>query len=82
MMNAFLAASRPLDFEKMFIAPHAQHPVIIHFPIALFIASVALDLVALWRNKPILMTVAHYNLIGAALTLPLAFATRLGAWLF
>jgi uncharacterized membrane protein len=80
-MNTFLAAaSSPFDLKKALLAGHAQHPVIIHFPIALFIASVVLDLLALWRKKPVLATVAFYNLIGATLTLPLALATGLGAW--
>ena len=54
--------------------------MIIHFPIGLFIASVVFDLLAVWRKKPILAAVAYYNLLGAALTLPLAIATGLGAW--
>jgi uncharacterized membrane protein len=80
-MNTFLSTiSNFFDPRKVLLAGHAQHPVIIHFPIALFIASVVLDLVALWRKKTILTTVAYYNLIGAAITLPLALATGLGAW--
>jgi uncharacterized membrane protein len=80
-MNTFLAAvSSAFDLKKALLAGHAQHPVIIHFPIALFIASVALDLLALWRKRTVLATVAYYNLIGAAITLPLALATGLGAW--
>jgi uncharacterized membrane protein len=74
------AASKAFDLKKAMLAGHAQHPVIIHFPIALFIASVALDLLALWRRKAIFALVARYNLMGAAITLPLALATGLGAW--
>ena len=33
------------------LAKHAQHPVVIHFPIALFIISVAFDLLAIWRSN-------------------------------
>ena len=80
-MNTFLAtASGAFDLKKALLAGHAQHPVIIHFPIALFIASVVLDVLAFWRRKAVLATVAHYNLIGATITLPLALATGLGAW--
>jgi len=32
----------PFDLKAALLAKHAQHPVIIHFPIALFIISVAL----------------------------------------
>jgi uncharacterized membrane protein len=76
----FAAASNPFDLKKALLAPHAQHPVIIHFPIALFIASVVFDLLALWRQRPIFVAVANYNLIGAAIMLPLTLATGLGAW--
>jgi len=80
-MNSFLGISvNPFDLKAALLAGHAQHPVIIHFPIGLFIASVVFDLLAVWRKKPILAAVAYYNLLGAALTLPLAIATGLGAW--
>jgi len=35
---------------------------------------------AAWRKQPVLATVAYYNLLGAALTIPFAIATGLGAW--
>ena len=66
-----------LRSEGCVLAGHAQHPVIIHFPIALFIASVVFELLAVWRKQPLFATVAYYNLLGAALTLPLAIATGL-----
>ena len=82
-MKIFLAASHspnPFDLKAALLAGHAQHPVIIHFPIALFIASVVFELLAVWRKQPLFASVAYYNLLGAALTLPLAIATGLGAW--
>ena len=82
-MKLFLAHAHslsPFDLKAALLAGHAQHPVIIHFPIGLFIASVVFDLLAVWRKQPILAAVAYYNLLGAALTLPLAIATGLGAW--
>ena len=80
-MKLFLAAStNPFDLKAALLAGHAQHPVIIHFPIALFIASVVFELLAVWRKQPVLTAVAYYNLLGAALTVPLAIATGLGAW--
>src|SRR5437867_8762152 len=80
-MNSFLGISvNPFDLKAALLAGHAQHPVLIHFPIGLFIASVVFDLLAVWRKQPILATVAYYNLLGAALTVPLAIATGLGAW--
>jgi uncharacterized membrane protein len=82
-MKLFLAHSHtlsPFDLKAALLAGHAQHPVLIHFPIGLFVASVVFDLVAIWRKQPLLATVAYYNLLGAALTVPLAIATGLGAW--
>src|SRR6059058_5536612 len=73
----FLAASpNPFDLKAALLAGHAQHPVII----ALFIASAVFEVLALWRKQPVLASVAYYNLVGAALTVPLAIATGLGAW--
>jgi uncharacterized membrane protein len=72
-MNAF-------DLKAALLAKHAQHPVIIHFPIALFIISVAFDLLAIWRRNPAMAKAAYYNLLAAALTAPVAIATGLTAW--
>jgi uncharacterized membrane protein len=70
----------PFDLKAALLAKHAQHPVIIHFPIALFIISVGLDLLAVWRRNPAMTRAAYYNLIGAALTAPLAIVSGLTAW--
>ena len=81
VMKLFLAASvNPFDVKAALLQGHAQHPVIIHFPIALFIASAVFELLAVWRKQPIFAAVAYYNLLGAALPVPLAIATGLGAW--
>ena len=80
-MKPFLAASvNPFDLKAALLAGHAQHPVIIHFPIALFITSAVFEFLAVWRKQPVFASVAYYNLVGAALTVPLAIATGLGAW--
>ena len=69
-MKLFLAHAHslnPFDLKAALLAGHAQHPVIIHFPIGLFIASVVFDLLAVWRKQPILAAVAYYDLLGAAI---------------
>src|SRR4029077_19338652 len=76
----FAAAPNPFDVKAALLAGHAQHPVIVHFPIALFIASAVFDVLAKWRKQPLLAVVAYFNLVGAAITVPLAIATGLGAW--
>jgi uncharacterized membrane protein len=70
----------PFDLKAALLAKHAQHPVIIHFPIALFIISVAFDLLAIWRRNPAMAKAAYYNLVAAALTAPVAIASGLTAW--
>lgn len=75
-----LAVTNPFDLRAALLAPHAQHPVIVHFPIALFIASVAFEILALWRKQPIFATVAYFNLIAATLALPFTIASGLAAW--
>src|SRR2546425_11631704 len=83
IMKLFLAASHspnPFDLKAALLAGHAQHPVIVHFPIALFIASVVFEVLALWRKQPVFATVAYFNLIAAALSLPFTIASGLAAW--
>ncbi len=80
MNGLVLAASNPFDLRAWLLAPHAQHPVIVHFPIALFMASAVFELLAVWRKQAIFATVAYYNLVGAALSIPFTIATGLGAW--
>jgi uncharacterized membrane protein len=77
----FLAvAQNPFDLKAALLAGHAQHPVIVHFPIALFIASAVFEVLAIWRKQPVFAAVAYFNLLGAALSLPFTIATGLGAW--
>jgi hypothetical protein len=40
----------PFDLKTVLLAKHAQHVVLIHFPIALFIAAVTFDLTAQWTK--------------------------------
>jgi uncharacterized membrane protein len=70
----------PFDLRQMLMEKHAQHVVLIHFPIALFISGVGLDFVAQWTKREPLRFAAYVNLLLAAvMTLP-AVATGLAAW--
>ena len=72
----------PFDPKATLLARHAQHVVLIHFPIALFIAGVAFDLAARWTKRRGLEDAAYYNLLLAAVsTLPVV-ATGFLAWQF
>jgi uncharacterized membrane protein len=72
----------PFDLKTALFAKHAQHVVLIHFPIALFIAGVAFDFLAQRTKRSALAAVAYYNLLGAALTVIPVIATGLLAWQF
>jgi uncharacterized membrane protein len=74
------AALNPFNLKAALLARHAQHPVIVHFPIALFIASAVFEILAIWRKQPVLASVAYFNLLGAAISLPFTIATGLAAW--
>ncbi len=70
----------PFDLKAALLAKHAQHVVVIHFPIALFITSFLFDLLARWKGDRRLATAAYYNLIAAAVAGVPAVATGLIAW--
>jgi len=70
----------PWDIRSVIFAKHAQHVVLTHFPIALFLAGVALDVAASWTRRKDLALAAYYNLALAALSALPAAATGLLAW--
>ena len=72
----------PFDPKTVFLAKHAQHVVLIHFPIALFITAVAFDLVAQWTKRRGLAQAAYYNLLVAAISTIPVLITGLLAWQF
>ena len=70
----------PFDLRTAFLAKHAQHVVLIHFPIALFITAVAFDFLAQWRKNHVLAAAAYFNLLLAAISTVPVIATGLVAW--
>jgi uncharacterized membrane protein len=72
----------PFDLKSVLLAKHAQHVVLIHFPIALFTVAVAFDFLAQWAKSRSLAAAAYFNLLLAAcFTIPVV-ATGLAAWQF
>jgi len=70
----------PFDIRTVLFAKHAQHVLIIHFPIGLFIIGVLFDFLAQWKKQPLLAAAAYYNLLVAAIsTLPVVI-TGILAW--
>ena len=72
----------PFDLKATLLAKHAQHIVLIHFPIALFISAVAFDFFAQWTKRRGLADAAYYNLIFAAVSTFPVLTTGILAWCF
>jgi uncharacterized membrane protein len=70
----------PFDIKTVLLARHAQHVVLIHFPIALFIAAVAFDYVAQRTKNRTLAAAAYFNLLLAAISTVPVVATGIAAW--
>jgi uncharacterized membrane protein len=72
----------PFDLKTVLLAKHAQHVVLIHFPIALFITAVGFDVIAQWTKRRGLEDAAYYNLLVAATSTIPVLATGILAWQF
>lgn len=74
----------PFDPKAALLAKHAQHVVLIHFPIALFLTGVAFDLAGRFtksaEKKNTLLAAARLNLLGAAVAVVPTLATGIAAW--
>jgi uncharacterized membrane protein len=70
----------PFDLKSALFARHAQHVVLVHFPIALFLFGVGFDLFGQWRKKRMLAAVAYYDLLVAAVSSLPVVATGVLAW--
>ena len=74
--------ANPFDLKTALLAKHAQHVVLIHFPIGLFLTAVAFDFIAQWTKRRGLAQAAYYNLLAAAISTVPVLATGLLAWQF
>ena len=70
----------PFDLKTVVFAKHAQHVVLIHFPIALFIIGVLFDFLAQWKKQSMLAAAAYYNLLVAAIATIPVVVTGILAW--
>ena len=70
----------PFDIKSVLLAKHAQHVVLVHFPIALFLTAVIFDLLARRKRNQILAKVAYYNFTAAATTSLPVVITGVLAW--
>lgn len=72
----------PFDPKTVLLAKHAQHIVLIHFPIALLMSAVTFDLIGQRTRRSGLVETAYYNLLVAAMfTIPV-LVTGVLAWQF
>lgn len=70
----------PFDLKTVLLAKHAQHVVLIHFPIALFTVGVLFDFLAQWTKRQSLAAAAYWNFLGAALAAIPTAITGILAW--
>jgi uncharacterized membrane protein len=75
-------SANPFDLRTIVLAKHAQHVVLIHFPIALFIAGVAFDFIAYLTKRRSWADAAYYNLSLAAISTVPVLVTGIFAWQF
>jgi uncharacterized membrane protein len=75
-------SANPFDLKTVLLAKHAQHVVLIHFPIALFAAGVWFDFLAHRTRRRGLAEAAYFNFLVAAISTVPVLATGILAWQF
>jgi uncharacterized membrane protein len=74
----------PFDLRSALLAKHAQHVVLVHFPVALFLTGVGFDFAARWTKdatkRATLAASARLNLLAAAVAVVPTLATGVVAW--
>ena len=72
----------PFDPRTVLFAKHAQHVVLVHFPIGLCLTSVIFEVLGKWRAHAGLISASYYNQVAAAVASVPVVATGLLAWHF
>ena len=70
----------PFNLKTVILAKHAQHVVLIHFPIALYISAVLFRFLARRTGSVTMAEAAYYNLSGSAVCLFPVLITGVLAW--
>lgn len=70
----------PFDLKSALLAKHAQHVVLVHFPIALFLTGVFFDIAARWIKSATVAATARLNLLVAGVLVVPTIATGIVAW--
>ena len=82
MLTLLRSGLNPFDPRTVFLARHAQHVVLVHFPIALFITAVVFDVLHRFTKSPGFADAAYYNLFVAAVSTVPVVVTGILAWRF
>jgi uncharacterized membrane protein len=69
-----------IDIRSLLLPKHAQHVVLIHFPIALFLTGVCFDFAAYWTKRAAAATLAYGNLLLAGVFVVPVLASGIAAW--
>ena len=72
----------PFDLQSAILAKHAQHVVLVHFPIGLFLAATAFDILSQWKGRRDFADTTYYNFLVAAISTLPVLATGILAWQF
>lgn len=64
---------------KPLVPKNAFHPAIVHFPIALFLAGLFLDVLGMWKKHTTLLVAGWYNLVLGAISTLAGIASGLTA---
>ncbi len=70
----------PFDVVGAIKASHAQHPIIVHFPIGLFITSLLFDILGRLKKSSALNMAAYYNVVFAAITAAFSVISGVVCW--
>jgi len=57
------------------LPPHSFHPIIVHFPIALFMFGCILEVLGAWKGRTELCTAGYFNVLIGSLSAPVAATT-------
>ena len=79
-MSLMMIRPGPFDLKTLLFAKHAQHVVLIHFPIALFVTAVVFDAMAHWSDRRGLADAAYFNMLAATISTLPVIATGIAAW--
>jgi len=72
----------PFDPRSVLFAKHAQHLVLVHFPIGLCLTSTIFEVLGKWRSNAALISASYYNQLSAAIASLPVIVTGLLAWQF